>query len=319
MLKSISGFKFDVKSKVNNRDKKFLKNIFFGGIVIVSTIISFSIKNSYDLSKSIDVVQNHYSSIKNYNDFSKSFGNVVYTDKMFESDIMTFKKLYVNNPSYSIASKDYSLPLSEFMLVKFYTGNDQKKINEYVNRFNNVKINNDTYMQVRYNKNNYLRKYKIEKNVSLIKEMKYNTDATFPPYLSSNFESYLKGKNLTTDLFYYSPSSKNYMNKYFRDNFKMTDFLNKKNNDFYNLVNEVKAGNYKNAREVFKAMNAYTIQIGNYNIDREHLSSTYYPLDNTTFNYVEKFRNLYTKNGTASFHKEPESGSKEEERLMSMW
>lgn len=319
MIKSISNLQFNVKNNVSNKDKNFLKSLFFFGVVSAASIVSFSAKNSYDFSKSIDIVQNHYSSMKNYKAFENSFDNVVYTDKMFENDLLIFKKLYISNPSYKIASKDYYLPLSEFMLVKFYTGNDQKKVNEYINRFNNIKIDNDTYMQVRYNKNNYLRKYKPEKSDSLIKEMKYNSDATFPSYLSSNFESYLKEKNLAKDLFYYSPSSRNYINKYFRDKSKMADFLNKKNGDFYHLVNQVKSGDYRKLKETFKAMNAYIIQIGNYNIDKEHLSSTYYPLDNATFNYVEKFRNLYTNNGNASFKEEPKSGSKDEERLMSMW
>lgn len=317
MLKSISSFKFDVKNKVSNKDKKFLKNIFFGGVVIVSTIVSFSIKNSYDLSKSIDVVQNHYSSIKSYNDFSNSFDNVVYTDKMFENDLMIFKTLYINNPSYIIGSKDYELPLSEFMYVKFYTDNDEKKVIEYVNHFSKVKISNDNYSAMKMEKKNYIRNYKEGNN--RMRELKYNSDATFPSYLSLNFESYLKNKNVQKDLFYYSPSSRNYLNKYFRDYSKMTNFLNEKNSNFYNLVNEVKAGNYKNAKEIFKAMNAYTVQIANYNVDRKQLSSTYYPLDSITFNYVEKFRNLYTKNGNASFKEEPKSGSKDEERLMSIW
>lgn len=318
MIKSISSLQFNVKNKISNKDKNLMKNIFIGGIIISATIISFSIKNNYELSKSIDVVQNHYSSIKDYNNFKNSFDNVSYTEDMFKSDLMIFKKLYVNNPSYNIASKDYSLPLSEFMMVKLYTENDQNKVNDYVNNFRDIKITNDNYINVRNKKLNYLRKYQGN-NYFLMQELKYNSDATFPHYLSNNFESYLRDKNITKNLFYYSPSSRDYMNKYYRDSNKMDFFLNKKNNDFYELINQVKSGDYKTLKKVFKVLNAYNIEIGKYNINKANYNATFYSLDGKTFSYIENIRNLYTKNGSLADPEEIKNGSKEEERYMSIW
>lgn len=314
MIKNISSLQFHIKDKEKNKDKKFLKNTLIGGVVIVASTISFSGKNAYDFSKSVDVIQNHYSSIKDYNTFKTSFDNVVYTDEMFKNDLMTFKKLYVDNP-YDIASKDYFLPLSEFMLVKFYTQNNQDKINDYVNKFKGVNVNNDNYLNIRDKKLNYLRKYK--EGTSIIKEVKYRSDATFPTYLSKNFESYLKEKNVTNNLFYYSPSTKDYMNNYYKDDNKMGNLLNEKNKDFYELVNQVKSGDYSKLKEIFKVLNAYNIEIGDYNTNK--YNRTFDFLDGKTLIYIENLRNLYTKNGSLDDTEEPEKGSKQEERYMSMW
>lgn len=316
MIKNISNLHFNVKNKISNKNNSFIKNILIGGVIFAATIISFSTKNSYEFSKSLDVVQNHYDSLKKYNNFKNTFDNTIYTDAMFRSDLEIFKKIYVENSQYFISNKSFDLPLEEFIMVKYYIGDNREELDKYIKKFNTIEVNDSNYLNIITRKQDYLR---MLKNKSPVSEFKQHSSFFMPEYLANNFQSYLKEKKISPDIFYYSPDTRKYINNNRKNEEKMELLREQKNIYFNNILKEVRQGDYNNLKIILKSINSFKIEIANYEVDYNTHINTFNNLDSITFKYIEGFRNIYTKNGVYDPSQEPERNSKDEERIMSSY